>query len=280
MKEFEVYIQNHDFSSVKYNYQSTMKFMDIREVPEDTRIPVLTRTSRKNKRDISLIHYNRHIFTEYKYKYFIGVVKVPFSYDRDNYVFFNVTTLNSVPKEVVIFNSYNKDLVEELYFNKLKYAYETLTLAKPDSEDPTIIHFPKLEKDIAKEKEPLKYIFENYGNRVDFDSLELPEWNEDDVYPNWKTRADRVGFITGSFILNLMADIFIQLGIDPARHIKKEVIKLNSRCKKHYKPEEQKKEELPKTNNEVPAFDPNKDYSNPITEKLKGVNHPGFKVFS
>lgn len=279
MKEFEVYIQNHDFSSVKYNYKSTMKFMDIKEVPEDLISPSLARTSKKCKRDIRLIHYNRHIFSEYKYKYFTGVIKVPFSYDRDNYVFFNVTTLNSTPKDVIIFNSYNKSLVEELYFNKLKYAYETLTLAKPDSEDPNIIHFPKLEKDINKEKEPLKYIFENYGNRVDFDSLELPEWNEDDVYPNWKTRADRVGFITGSFILNLMADIFIQLGIDPARHIKKEVIKLNARCKKHYKPEEVVKEEQ-KPSNDVPAFDPNKDYTNPISNKLKGVNHPGFKVFS
>ena len=125
----------------------------------------------------------------------------------------------------------------------------------------------------------MKYIFENYGNRVDFDSLELPEWNEEDVYPNWKTRADRVGFITGSFILNLMADIFIQLGIDPARHIKKEVIKLNNRCKKHYKPEEVNKEEQ-KPSNDVPAFDPNKDYTNPISNKLKGVNHPGFKVFN
>ena len=113
-----------------------MKFKDIREVPEDLRLPSLARTSKKCKRDIRLIHYNRHIFPEYKYKYFTGVIKVPFSYDRDNYIFFNVTTLNSIPKDVIIFNSYNRDLVEELYFNKLKYAYETLTIVKLDSEDP------------------------------------------------------------------------------------------------------------------------------------------------
>lgn len=278
MKEFEVYIQNHDFSSVRYNYKSTMNFMDIREVPKDLRVPYLGRTRKSAVRDIKLIHYNFHNFTEYKYKYFTGVLEVPFYNERTNYIFFNVTTLNSIPQEVLILNTFNSYLVDELYFNKLKYAYETLTIGKQDPDDPNIVHFPKLEKDINKDKEPLKYIFESYGNRVDFDSLELPVWEEDEY--NWTSwdRASRDGFIRSSLVLNMMADIFIQLGIDPKRRIKKEVIKLNNRCKKHYKPEETK--ELPKYNNEVPAFDPNKDYSNPITDKLKGVNHPGFKVFS
>ena len=74
-----------------------------------------------------------------------------------------------------------------------------------------------------------------------------------------------------------MADIFIQLGIDPARRIKKEVIKLNNRCRKDYVPEEKQEPTSTPVNN-VPDFDPDKDYSNPITNKLKGVNHPGFKV--
>lgn len=278
MKEFEVYIQNHDFTSVRYNYKSTMNFMDIREVPKDLRVPYLGRTRKSAVRDIKLIHYNFHNFTEYKYKYFTGVLEVPFYNERTNYIFFNVTTLNNIPQEVLILNTFNSYLVDELYFNKLKYAYETLTIGKQDPEDPNIIHFPKLEKDINKDKEPLKYIFESYGNRVDFDSLELPVWEEDEY--NWTSwdRPSRDGFIRSSLVLNMMADIFIQLGIDPKRRIKKEVIKLNNRCKKHYKPEETK--DLPKYNNEVPAFDPNKDYSNPITDKLKGVNHPGFKVFS
>lgn len=279
MKEFEIYIQNHDLSSVTYNYESTMKFSDLKEVPEDVRFPFLARRRESARRDIRLLHYNRHVFKKYKYKYFIGVLEVPFSHDRTNYIFFNVTTLDAKPKEIMIFNTYNIDLATELYFNKLKYAYETLTIAKPDPENTNIIHFPKLEKDVAKEKEPLQYIFENNGNRVDFDSLELPNWEVEANYHNWKNRADRDGFIRSSFILNLMADIFIQLGIDPARHIKKEVIKLNNRCKKHYKPEEEVKEEQ-KPSNDVPAFDPNKDYTNPISNKLKGVNHPGFKVFN
>lgn len=279
MKEFEVYIQNHDFVSVRYNYKSAMNFMDIKEVPKDLRVPYLGRTRKSAVRDIKLIHYNYHYFTEYKYKYFTGVLEVPFYNERTNFIFFAVTTLNSIPQEVMILNTFNSYLVEELYFNKLKYAYETLTIGKPDPENPNIIHFPKLEKDISKGKEPLKYIFESYGNRVDFDSLELPVWEEEEY--NWTSwdRPSRDGFIRSSFVLNLMADIFIQLGIDPKRLIKKEVIKLNNRCKKHYKPES-KDDELPKYNNEVPAFDPNKDYSNPITDKLKGVNHPGFKVFN
>ena len=60
MKEFEVYIQNHDFSSVRYNYKSTMNFMDIREVPKDLRVPYLGRTRKSAVRDIKLIHYNFH----------------------------------------------------------------------------------------------------------------------------------------------------------------------------------------------------------------------------
>lgn len=278
MKEFEIYIRNHDFSSATYNYESTMKFSDLKEVPEDVRFPFLARRRESARRDIRLLHYNRHVFKKYKYKYFIGVLEVPFSHDRTNYIFFNVTTLNAKPKEIMIFNTYNIDLANELYFNKLKYAYETLTIAKPDSENTNIIHFPKLEKDVAKEKEPLQYIFENHGNRVDFDSLELPNWEGEINYPNWN-ESDRDGFIRSSFILNLMADIFIQLGIDPARNIKKEVIKLNNRCRKDYVPEE-KQESLSIPINNVPDFDPNKDYSNPITDKLKGVNHPGFKVYN
>lgn len=280
MKEFEIYIKNHDFSSVTYNYESTMKFSDLKEVPEDVRFPFLARRRESARRDIRLLHFNRHVFKKYKYKYFIGVLEVPFSHDRTNYIFFNVTTLDAKPKEIMIFNTHNIDLATELYFNKLKYAYETLTIAKPDPENTNIIHFPKLEKDVAKEKEPLQYIFENHGNRVDFDSLELPHWEDEMNYHNWRSAADRDGFIRSSFILNLMADIFIQLGIDPARRIKKEVIKLNNRCRKDYVPEKEKQEPISTPVNNVPDFDPNKDYSNPITNKLKGVNHPGFKVYS
>ena len=46
----------------------------------------------------------------------------------------------------------------------------------------------------------------------------------------------------------------------------------------HEKEEAVKEEQKP--SNDVPAFDPNKDYTNPISNKLKGVNHPGFKVFN
>jgi hypothetical protein len=256
-----------------------MKFSDLKEVPEDVRFPFLARTRESGRRDIRLLHYNRHIFKKYKYKYFIGVLAIPFSYERTNYIFFNVTTLDAKPKEIMIFNTYNLDLATELYFNKLKYAYETLTIAKPDPENTNIIHFPKLEKDVAKEKEPLQYIFENYGDRVDFDSLELPNWKDEPNYHNWRLAAHRDGFIRSSFILNLMADIFIQLGIDPARRIKKEVIKLNNRCRKDYVPEVKQEPTSTPVNN-VPDFDPDKDYSNPITNKLKGVNHPGFKVYN
>lgn len=279
MKEFEIYIKNHDFSSVTYNYESTMKFSDLKEVPEDVRFPFLARRRESARRDIRLLHYNRHVFKKYKYKYFIGVLAIPFSYERTNYIFFNVTTLDAKPKEIMIFNTYNLDLATELYFNKLKYAYETLTIAKPDPENTNIIHFPKLEKDVAKEKEPLQYIFENYGDRVDFDSLELPNWKDEPNYHNWRLAAHRDGFIRSSFILNLMADIFIQLGIDPARRIKKEVIKLNNRCRKDYIPEVKQEPTSTPVNN-VPDFDPDKDYSNPITNKLKGVNHHGFKVYN
>ena len=271
MKEFEIYIRNHDFSSVTYNYESTMKFSDLKEVPEDVRFPFLARRRESARRDIRLLHYNRHVFKKYKYKYFIGVLAIPFSYERTNYIFFNVTTLDAKPKEIMIFNTYNLDLATELYFNKLKYAYETLTIAKPDPENTNIIHFPKLEKDVAKEKEPLQYIFENYGDRVDFDSLELPNWKDEPNYHNWRLAAHRDGFIRSSFILNLMADIFIQLGIDPARRIKKEVIKLNNRCRKDYVPEE-KQEPVSTPINNIPDFDPNKDYSNPITNKLKSYH--------
>ena len=278
MQEFEEYIGSHNFASVKYNYSSNMKFKDLKENTRPIERIVLNRKKVSDRRTITLLGYNRHIFTKFGYKYFTGIIKLTFINEMDSYVFFFVSSVNNNIKECVIFNSYNRTLCNELYFNKLKFVYETLTNAKLHPDDIDIISFPMLEKAVAKESEPLEYIFEANGIRMDFNSIPLPKWDSDGIR-SWDYDP-RKNFIRGSYIMNLMADIFIQLGIDPKRQIKNEAKELNYRCRKEYTPEVELKVKDTATVTEAPSFDPNKDYKNPISDKLKGVNHPGFKVYN
>ena len=278
LKEFEEYINSHDFASVRYNYHSNMEFAALKEDTRPIRIQSLSRTKVNNRRKIYLLGYNKHYFTKFKYKCFTGIVKLPFTNELDSYVFFHVASVDANIKECIIFNSYNRTLLNELYFNKLKYIYETLTNARSNPENLNILTFPVLEKAVAKESEPLEYIFEADGIRMDFDSIPLPKWDSDGIR-DWDYKP-RKNFIRGSYVMNLMADIFIQLGIDPKRQIKNEVKELNYRCRKEYTPEVELKVKDTTTVTEAPSFDPNKDYKNPISDKLKGVNHPGFKVYN
>lgn len=95
-------------------------------------------------------------------------------------------------------------------------------------------------------------------------------------------KEDPYTYNTNMSILNLLSDIFIQIGCDPNRDLKKEIKNIND-IAYGKKKEEPKTQEEPKNTNALNIeYDPTVDYRNLSTsnkpKEIKG--HPGFTVYN
>lgn len=271
MKEFDQYIDEHDFISMKYNYKSGMNYSDIKENELQMKSSDfdLNRTASNNTKSIALIHFNRSIFTNYKFKIFTGVLQTMLK-DDDlyAYIFFKIKSKENRIISANIFRSYNLDRTNLLYLSTIKKIYETLTLAKavPGKDNTFIAKFDDLVKDMnEKPVYLLDYIYPTSSG------MESIRDNTDSYIYNFNMN-----------ILNLLSDIFIQIGCDPNRDLKKEIKNINDIVYGKKKEEEVTPEEPKNTNALNIEYDPTVDYRNLSTsnkpKEIKG--HPGFTVYN
>ena len=276
MKEFDQYIDEHDFISMKYNYKSGMKYSDIKENELQLKSSDfdLNRTASNNTKSIALIHFNRSIFTNYKFKIFTGVLQTMLKEDElYAYIFFKIKSKENRIISANIFRSYNIDRTNLLYLSTIKKIYETLTLAKavPGKDNTFIAKFDDLDKEInEKPVYLLDYIYPTSSGMESIRDITDP------------TKEDSYTYNTNMSILNLLSDIFIQLGCDTNRDLKKEIKNIND-IAYGKKKEEPKTQEEPKNTNALNIeYDPTVDYRNLSTsnkpKEIKG--HPGFTVYN
>ena len=205
---------------------------------------------------------------------FTGVLQTMLKEDElYAYIFFKIKSKENRIISANIFRSYNIDRANLLYLSTIKKIYETLTLAKavPGKDNTFIAKFDDLDKEInEKPVYLLDYIYPTSSGMESIRDITDP------------TKEDSYTYNTNMSILNLLSDIFIQIGCDPNRDLKKEIKNIND-IAYGKKKEEPKTQEEPKNTNVLNIeYDPTVDYRNLSTsnkpKEIKG--HPGFTVYN